>query len=69
MRKALLDLSLFVAEALGFQRETRGRHMQQNVGTIHPVDMGHHGVKAPGGNILKAEMLLDIFMKKLDVIA
>src|SRR5215468_1565407 len=39
--------------------------MQQDVGTIHPVDMGDHGVKAMGGHIFKTEMLLDTFMKKL----
>ena len=32
--------------------------------TIHPVNMRDHGVKAMGGHILKAEMLLDTFMKK-----
>src|SRR5215471_6228309 len=39
--------------------------MQQDVGTIHPVDMDDHGVKAMGGHIFKTEMLLDTFMKKL----
>jgi len=39
--------------------------MEQDVGTIHPIDMGLHGVKAACGDILKAQMHLDIFMKKL----
>ena len=38
--------------------------MQQKVGTIHPVDMRHHGIKAMGGHLLKTEMLLDTFMKQ-----
>jgi hypothetical protein len=33
--------------------------VQQDVGTIHPVDMRDHGVKSMGGHILKPEMLLD----------
>src|SRR5499433_4487371 len=36
----------------------------QNVGTIHPVDMRQHGIKAMGGHLLKPEMLLDTFMKQ-----
>src|SRR5882672_1419021 len=48
----------------GPRGETGRCHVQQDVGTIHPVDMGDHGVKAMGGHLLKTEMLLDTFMKK-----
>jgi hypothetical protein len=29
------------------------------------VDVGHHGVKSTRGHILKAQVLLDVFMKQL----
>jgi len=38
--------------------------VQQDVRTIHPVDMRDHGVKAMGGHLLKTEMLLDTFVKQ-----
>jgi hypothetical protein len=38
--------------------------VKQDISTIHPVDMGDHGVKSMGGHLLKTEMLLDTFMKK-----
>ena len=65
VRKTLLERSLLVTDALGSRGETWRCHVQQNVGTIHPVDMRHHGLKAMGGDILKAQVLLDRFMKKL----
>ena len=37
--------------------------MQQNIGAVHPMDVGLHRVKPMGGNILKTQVLLDIFMK------
>lgn len=58
-------MTLFVAEALDFLRHPRWRHMQQDVGAIYPMDVGLHGVKAMRGDVLKTEILLDIFMKKL----
>src|SRR4029434_5073815 len=62
----LLELTLFVAKTLGARRHPRWRHVEQNVGTIHPVDMGHHRVKCTRGDILKAQVLLDRFMKQLN---
>jgi hypothetical protein len=41
--------------------------VQQDVGTIHPVDMRHHGLEAVSGHFLKPEMLLDTFMKRSSV--
>lgn len=65
--QVLLELTLFVAETLGFLRHPRRRHMQQDVGAVHPVNVGLHRVKTLRGHILKTEMLLDIFMKKLNI--
>src|SRR5919205_1363539 len=65
VRQTLLERSLLITDALGSRGETWRCHVQQNVGTIHPVDMRHHGLKAMGGDILKAQVLLDCFMKKL----
>jgi len=65
VHKTLLERSLFVADTLGSRGETWGRHVQQEVGAIHPVDMRHHGIKAMGGDILKTQVLFDCFMKKL----
>src|SRR4029453_5075811 len=62
----LLELTLFVAKALGARRHPRWRHVEQNVGTIHPVDMRHHRVKSTRGDILKAQVLIDGFMKQLN---
>jgi hypothetical protein len=59
VRKTLLERSLFVTNTLDPGREAWRRHVQQDVGTIHPVDMRDHGVKSMGGHILKPEMLLD----------
>jgi hypothetical protein len=39
--------------------------VQQDVGTIPPVDMRPHGVKAMGGPLLKTERVLDTCRKKL----
>src|SRR5919199_3757838 len=64
VRKSLLERSLLVADALSSRGETWRCHVQQNVGTIHPVDMRPHGLKAMGGHLLKPEMLLDTFMKQ-----
>src|SRR5712692_2535241 len=64
VRKTLLERSLFVTHTLDPRGEAWWRHVQQDVGTIHPVDMGDHGVKAMGGHLLKTEILLDTFMKK-----
>src|SRR5438132_4441660 len=64
VRKTLLERSLFVPDALAARGETRWRHMKQDVGTIHPVDMRHHGVKSMCSHLLKTEILLDTFMKK-----
>jgi hypothetical protein len=64
VRKTLLECSLFVADTLGSRGETWRCHVQQDVGTIHPVDMRHHGIEAVSGHFLKPEMLLDTFMKK-----
>jgi hypothetical protein len=63
--KALLEFSLFVAEAFDLRRDTWWRQMKQNVSTVHPVDMRHHRVKSARGNVFKAQVLLDIFMKQL----
>src|SRR4029453_337161 len=64
-RKTLLERSLLLTDALGSRGECWRCHVQQNVGTIHPVDMRHHSLKAMGGDILKAQVLLDCFMKNL----
>src|SRR5229473_6796810 len=64
VRETLLERSLFVTHTLDPGGKAWGRHVQQDVGTIHPVDMRDHGVKAMGGHILKTEILLDTFMKK-----
>src|ERR1043166_3251239 len=64
--KELLELPLFVVKTLGARRHPRGRHGEQNVGAIHPVDMRHHRGKSTGGDILEAQVLLDCFMKHLD---
>ena len=64
----LLELTLFVPKTLGIRRYPRWRHGEQNVGAIHPVDMRHHRVKSTRGDILKAQVLLDRFMKQFDVI-
>src|SRR5262249_16297463 len=63
-RQTLLERSLLLTDALAPRREARWRHVQQDIGTIHPVDMRQHGVKAMGGHVLKPEMLLDTFMKQ-----
>jgi hypothetical protein len=60
-----LEFSLFVTDALDLWRNPRGRPLKQQIGTIHPVDMRYHGVKSTRGNLLKTQVLLDIFMKKL----
>lgn len=39
--------------------------MKQDVRTIHPMDMRDHGIKVMGGHLLKAQVLLDRFMKQL----
>jgi hypothetical protein len=64
--EVLLDFALFLPDALALWREPRGRHVEQDVGAIPPVDGGLHGVKAARGNILKAPRHLDIFMKPCD---
>src|SRR5216683_6272796 len=64
VRKTLLERSLFVTHTLDPGGEAWRRHVKQDVGTIHPVDMRDHGVKSMGGHILKTEILLDTFMKK-----
>src|SRR5919205_812293 len=64
VRKTLLERSLLITDALGSRGETWRCHVQQNVGTIHPVDMRHHGVKAMRRHVLKTKMLLDTFMKQ-----
>jgi hypothetical protein len=51
VRKALLECSLFVADTLGSRGETWGGQVQQDVGTIHPVDMRHHGIEAMSGDL------------------
>src|SRR5260370_41609283 len=64
VRQTLLECSLFVADTVDTGGETGRGHVQQDVCTIHPVDMRDHGVKAMGGHLLKTEMLLDTFMKE-----
>jgi hypothetical protein len=64
--KDLLELTLCVAETLNFRRDSRGRQVQHYVGAIHPVDMRQHRVTSTRGNILKAQALLDLCMKKLN---
>src|SRR6266436_3346656 len=64
VRKTLLERSLFVTKTLDPGGEAWRRHMKQDVGTIHPVDMRHHGVKSMCSHLLKTEILLDTFMKK-----
>ena len=58
-------MTLFFANALDVRRHSRRRHVEQDIGAIHPVDMGLHGIKGARRDILKAQMHLDIFMKKL----
>ena len=65
VRQALLERSLSVTDALALWREARWRHVQQDVGTIHPVDMRHHRVKRMRCHVLKTKMLLDALMPKL----
>src|SRR3989475_6094784 len=64
VRKTLLERSLFVTKTLDPRGEAWRRHVKQDVGTIHPVDMRDHGVKSMRSHLLKTEMLLDTFMKK-----
>src|SRR6266478_1336681 len=64
-RKTLLERSLLLTDALGSRGEPWRCHVQQNVGTIHPVDMRHHRVKAVRRHILKTDILLDTLMKHL----
>jgi hypothetical protein len=64
VRTTLVERSLCVAETLGPGGETWRGHVPQDVGTLHPVDMGAHGVKALGGPLLKTEILLDTCMHK-----
>ena len=61
-RQTLLERSLLVTDVLAPQREAWWRHVQQDVGTIHPVDMRHHGVKAMRRYLLKTEILFDTLM-------
>ena len=64
VRQTLLELSLFVTKTLAPGGETWRRHVQQDVGTRHPVARGEHGVQSMDGDIVKTEMLLDTFRKK-----
>src|SRR5712691_538638 len=64
VRKTLLERSLLVTDALAPRREARWRQVKQDVSTIHPVDMRHHGVKAMCRHVLKTKILLDTFMKQ-----
>src|SRR6266487_2793433 len=64
VRKTLLEGSLFVTKTLDPGGEAWRRHVKQDVGTIHPVDMRDHDVKSMRSHLLKTEMLLDTFMKK-----
>src|SRR5216683_239854 len=64
VRKTLLERSLLVTDALAPRREARWRQVKQDVSTIHPVDMRHHGVKAMRRHVLKTKILLDTFMKQ-----
>src|SRR5262245_27282653 len=65
VRKTLLECSLLVTDALAPRRDARWRHVKQDISTIHPVDMRHHGVKAMRRHVLKTKMLLDTFMEQL----
>ena len=64
VRKTLLERSLLVTDALAPWGEARWRHVKQDVSTIHPVDMRHHGVKVMRRHVLKTKILLDTFMKQ-----
>jgi len=68
VRKPLLERSLFVTNPLDPGGKAWRRHVQQDIGTIHPMDMRDHGVKSMSGDIFKTEILLDTFMEKFDVI-
>jgi hypothetical protein len=61
--KVLLELALLVAEALDLAINTRWRHLQQNIRTVDPMDMGLDRVKPAGWNIFKTQELLDILWK------
>src|SRR5919204_2929392 len=67
VRKTLLERSLLVTDALALRREARWRQVKQDVCTIHPVDMRHHGVKAMRRHVLKTKMLFDTFMKQFHI--
>ena len=62
-----LDVGLFVKDGLGIVRETGHVHVQQNIGTIDQRDMGFHCAKVGGRDMVKAEMLLDMFVKNLNL--
>jgi hypothetical protein len=64
VRKTWLERSLFVPNPLDPGGKAWRRHVQQAIGTLHPMDMRDHGVKSMGGPIFKTEILLDTFMKK-----
>src|SRR5713101_7949851 len=64
VRETVLERSLCVTQTLDPGGKAWGRHVQQDVGTIHPVDRRDHGVKALGGPSLTTEMLLDTCMQK-----
>ena len=61
-----VNVTLFFANALDVRRHSRRRHVEQDIGAIHPVNMGLHGSKGGRRDILKGQMHLDIFMKKFD---
>jgi len=57
---------LFFAKALDVRRHSRRRHVEQEIGAIHPVDVGLHGLKGGRRDLLTAQMPLAIFVKKFD---
>jgi hypothetical protein len=65
--KEALELTLFATEAFDLCGDTRWRHVQQNIGTVDPMDMGHHRVESTGRHVFKTQVLLDIFMKQFNV--
>jgi len=63
--KAWLDMTLCGTDCLDVWRHARRRHPEEDGRTLHPVDVGLHGVTSARRNVLKTPVHLDIFMHKL----
>src|SRR5918992_4996329 len=60
----MLELAFFVAEAPDLVANTRWRHVQQDIRTVNPIDMGLDRAKPARGDVFKTQELLGFFMKK-----